>query len=61
MSKKLSDVVREALRTRHYAYKTEKTYLHWIMQYARFVKPVHPREAGPDGVKRFMTHWAAPL
>ena len=58
MSKKLSDVVREALRTRHYAYKTEKTYLHWIMQYARFVKPVHPREAGADGVKRFMTHLA---
>ena len=29
---KLVDVVRDALRTRHYAYRTEKTYLHWIKQ-----------------------------
>ena len=58
MAKTLNEVVREALRTRHYAYKTEKTYLHWIMKYARFLKPVHPREAGADGVKRFMTYLA---
>lgn len=57
-NRKMSDVVRVALRTRHYAYKTERTYLHWIMQYAHFVKPTHPREAGADGVKRFMSHLA---
>jgi integrase-like protein len=55
---KLVDVVREALRTKHYAYRTEKTYLHWIKQYVRFLKPVHPREAGVDGVKRFLTYLA---
>lgn len=54
----LYDVVREALQTRHYAYRTERTYLHWIKQYVIFVKPVHPREAGMDGVKRFLTHLA---
>lgn len=54
----LKDTVRDALRTHHYAYKTEKTYLHWIMQYAMFLKPTHPREAGSDGVKRFLTHLA---
>jgi integron integrase len=54
----LFDVVRDALRTRHYAYRTEKTYLHWIRHYVRFIQPVHPREAGPDGVKRFLTHLA---
>ena len=54
----LKDVVRDALRTQHYAYKTEKTYLHWIMHYARFLKPIHPRDAGADGVKRFLTHLA---
>lgn len=46
----LRDVVRDAIRTKHFAYKTEKTYLHWIMQYARYIKPVHPREAGEQGV-----------
>lgn len=54
----LFDTVRDALRTRHYAYRTEKTYLHWIRQYVRFVKPVHPRDAGMDGVKRYLTHLA---
>jgi integron integrase len=54
----LYDVVRDALRTRHYAYRTEKTYVHWIKAYVRFLKPVHPRDAGADGVKRFLTHLA---
>jgi len=54
----LFDVVRDALRTKHYAYKTEKTYVHWIRQYVRFIKPTHPRDAGQDEVKRFLTHLA---
>ena len=54
----LYDVVRDALRTRRYAYRTEKTYLHWIRQYVHFLRPVHPREAGRDGVQRFLTHLA---
>ena len=55
---KLVDVVRDALRTKHYSYRTEKTYLHWIKQYVRFLNPLHPREAGRDGVKRFLTYLA---
>jgi len=54
----LYETVRDALRTRHYAYRTEKTYMHWIRRYVHFLKPVHPREAGADGVKRFLTHLA---
>lgn len=54
----LYDVVRDALRTKHYAYRTEKTYLHWVKTYVRFIRPVHPREAGAEGVKRFLTHLA---
>lgn len=55
---KLIEKVREELRTRHYAYRTEKTYLHWVRQYLRFIQPTHPREAGMGGVKRFLTHLA---
>lgn len=55
---KLFDVVRDALRVKHYSLRTEKTYLHWIRHYVRFIKPVHPREVGADGVKRFLTHLA---
>jgi integron integrase len=55
---KLMDVVREALRTKGYAYKTEKTYLHWIRRYVRFHLPSHPRDVGTEGVKKFLTHLA---
>ncbi len=54
----LYDTVRNALRTRHYAYRTEKTYLHWIRQYVRYLKPVHPRDAGAEGMRSFITHLA---
>lgn len=54
----LKETVRDALRTQHYAYRTEKTYLHWIMQYAKYLLPQHPRDAAVDGVKRFLTHLA---
>lgn len=54
----LYDTVRDALRTKHYAYRSEKTYMYWIRQYVRFLNPTHPREAGVDGVKRFVTHLA---
>ena len=57
----LFDTVRDALRTRHYAYKTEKTYMHWVKRYVNFIKPIHPREAGSEGVKRFLTHLAVDL
>lgn len=54
----LFDKVRDELRTKHYAYRTEKTYLHWIRHYVKFLMPTHPRDAGMDGVKRFLTHLA---
>jgi integron integrase len=55
---KFYETVRHALRTRHYAYRTEKTYMHWIRRYVRFIQPIHPREAGTDDVKRFLLHLA---
>lgn len=55
---KLIAVVRDALRTKGYAYKTEKAYLNWIRRYIRFHLPSHPREVATDGVKKFLTHLA---
>jgi len=54
----LYDVVRNALRTKKYSLRTERTYLHWIKKYVCFISPVHPRDAKTDGVKRFLTHLA---
>jgi len=55
---KLMDVVRDALRTKGYAYKTEKSYLGWIRRYIRFHLPNHPRAMGTEGVKKFVTSLA---
>ena len=55
---KLMDAVQDALRVKNYAYRTEKTYLHWIRQYVRFHLPAHPREVGTEGVSKFLTYLA---
>lgn len=52
------ETVRNALRTQHYAYRTEKTYMHWIRQYVRYLSPIHPRDAGAEGVRKFLTDLA---
>lgn len=55
---KLIEAVRQALRVKNYALKTEKTYIHWIRQYLRFHDLKPPCEIGVDGVRAFLTHLA---
>jgi integron integrase len=55
---KLLDQVRGVLRTRHYSYRTEKTYLEWIVRYIRFHGIKHPVEMGAAEVEAFLTHLA---
>jgi integron integrase len=62
-SNKLLDVVRDQLRTAHYALRTERCYLRWIEQYLRFHRARfgawrHPRELGPDDIAAYLTHLA---
>ncbi|HSD99239.1 MAG TPA: phage integrase N-terminal SAM-like domain-containing protein [Burkholderiales bacterium] len=40
---RLLDVVREAIRRRHYSYRTEEAYLHWIRRFILFSGRRHPR------------------
>src|SRR5437870_1077930 len=46
---KLIDVVRNALRARHYSRRTEKAYIGWIRRYILFHGKRHPRELVRDG------------
>ena len=41
---RLLDQVRQAIRTRHYSYRTEKAYVHWIKRYIFFHDKRHPAE-----------------
>ena len=44
--KKLLDQVREAIRLKHYSYRTEQTYVQWIVRYILFHNKRHPKDMG---------------
>jgi len=56
--KKLLEQVSDALRVKHYSYRTEKTYIDWIKRYILFHNKRHPREMGAPEIQAFITHLA---
>jgi len=56
--KKLLDQVSEALRTKHYAYRTEKTYVDWITRYIIFHKKRHPKDMDANEIREFISYLA---
>lgn len=58
---KLMDQVRNALRVKHYSYRTERGYVRWITSFIRFHKMRHPREMGKGEVAAYLTHLAVNL
>ena len=59
--KKLLDQVRDTLRVKHYAYRTEKTYILWISRYILFDNKGHPKEMGTRDIQAFLTRLAVKL
>lgn len=55
---KLLDQVREKLRVKHYAIRTEQTYVDWIKRYILFHGKRHPKDLGARDVEVFLTHLA---
>ena len=55
---KLIDQVRTTIRTKHYSYKTEKSYVHRIKEYIYFHKKKHPIEMSEREVEEYLT-WLA--
>lgn len=55
---RLLDQLRDAIRRRHYSYRTEKSYLHWARRYILFHGKRHPAEMGEAEVAGFLTHLA---
>ncbi len=56
--KKLLDQVRDTLRVKHYAYRTEDTYIQWIRRFILFHNKRHPKEMAEPEVQAFLTHLA---
>lgn len=48
--------LRDHMRARHYAKRTERTYIYWILYYIRFHNRQHPKDLGPDDIVRFLEY-----
>ncbi|HXQ24021.1 MAG TPA: phage integrase N-terminal SAM-like domain-containing protein, partial [Candidatus Acidoferrales bacterium] len=52
---KLLDQVRDAIRTRHYSYRTEEAYVGWIRRFILFHGKRHPADMGKAEIGQFLT------
>jgi integron integrase len=55
---RLLDQVRQILRVRHYALRTEECYVQWIRRFILHHHKRHPRDLGAAEVEQFLTHLA---
>ena len=55
---RLLDQVRQVLRVRHYALRTEECYVQWIKRFILFQGKRHPRDLGAAEVEQFLTDLA---
>ncbi|MGH7774814.1 MAG: phage integrase N-terminal SAM-like domain-containing protein [Candidatus Binatia bacterium] len=55
---RLLDQVRQAIRTRHYSYMTEKAYVGWIKRFIFFHNKRHPGEMGEAEIGQFLSSLA---
>ncbi|WP_169239617.1 integron integrase [Candidatus Roseilinea sp. NK_OTU-006] len=56
--RKLLDQVSDAIRTKHYSYRTEQTYKDWIKRFILFHHKRHPKDMGAPEIQAFITHLA---
>lgn len=55
---KFIDQLRVFIRFRNLAYKTEQTYIHWVLRFIRFHNRRHPAQMGPEHIDAFLSHLA---
>lgn len=55
---RLLDLVRDAIRRRHYSPRTEETYVHWIKRFIYFHGKRHPRDMGETEATAFLNYLA---
>ena len=51
-------MLRAAIGRRHYSYRTEQSYIHWIKRFIFFSGKRHPRDMGAPEVTAFLSHLA---
>ncbi len=54
---KLLDRLREALRSRHYSRRTDRTYCHWVERFVFFHNARHPAEMAEPEINTLSPTW----
>ncbi len=57
--RRLLDQVRDRIRVKHYALRTEQTYVDWIKRYILYFGKQHPATLSAGHVERFLSHLAS--
>ena len=57
-SVKLLDQARTVMRLKHYAYRTERSYLNWMRRFIVFHNHNHPRSMGKEQIESFLSYLA---
>lgn len=52
------DQLRAFMRARHLAYRTEKTYCTWVLDFIRFNNKQHPQTLGTEHIQAWLSHLA---
>ena len=52
---RLLDRLRFALRAKHYAYRTEQVYVHWVRRFMLYHGKRHPKEMRGPEIEPFLT------
>ncbi len=55
---RLLEQLRDAIQRRHYSWRTEETYVHWIKRFIYFSGRRHPRDLGAPEVTAFLNYLA---
>lgn len=55
---KLIEQVREKIRRKNYSYRTEQTYVRWIVRFIKFCGTRHPLKIQPEEIERYLNHLA---
>lgn len=53
---RLMDQFRAWMRLKNFRYRTEQTYVHWVVRYIRFHKMCHPCDMGARKIEQFLDH-----
>lgn len=58
MASEFLQTLRDKLRTKHRAYKTEQAYVGWVVRFIRFHKMQHPQSMNTFHMEKFIVHLA---